>query len=107
MNARNKYRNVKTVVDGITFDSKKEAKRYGELKLLEKAGEITDLELQPEYPLNVNGKTVAKYRGDFRYFDRRNGVVVHEDVKGVQTPVFRLKKKILAAQNPPINVTVV
>src|SRR5690606_369436 len=49
-----KYRNVRTTVDGITFDSKREAERYGELKTMEAAGVISDLELQPRFPLTVN-----------------------------------------------------
>lgn len=91
----NKYRNVKTVVDGITFDSKKEAARYQELKLMERAGEIEGLELQPSYELIVNGQKVGKYIGDFRYLCEGREVV--EDSKGVKTPVYNLKKKLMKA----------
>jgi hypothetical protein len=96
---RLKYRNVPTVVDGIRFASKKEAKRYGELKLMEKGGEIYDLEGQPVYPLFVSGHKVGKYVGDFRYTRRIDGEVdeIIEDVKGVKTPVYRLKKKLVKA----------
>lgn len=92
----NKYRNIKTAVDGITFDSKLEAKRYGELKLLEMAGEIHLLELQPKYRCVIGGEPVCTYIADFRYADK-HGVVWVEDVKGMKTPVYRLKKKLTEA----------
>jgi len=93
--AYNKYRNVKTEVDGIRFDSRAEAKRYSELKILEKAGEISRLELQPEFVCKVEGKLICKYRADFRYFTAKERVV--EDVKGFKTPIYRLKKKLVEA----------
>ncbi len=92
---RHKYNAKKTVVDGITFDSAAEAKRYGELKLLERMGQITFLELQPKYPCIVDGKTVCTWRGDFRYWQNQRMVV--EDVKGVRTPLYKLKKKLVEA----------
>ncbi len=94
----NKYRAVKTEVDGIMFDSKREAARYMELMLMQKAGEISHLELQPEYQCIINGKKICTYRGDFRYFTKKNSVV--EDVKSPYTaknPVYRLKKKLVEA----------
>lgn len=101
---RPKYGNRKTVVDGITFASAKEAKRYGELKLLERAGEIADLKLQPRFPLVVNGATVCTYVGDFSYHDTFQGAVmaqqVVEDVKSEATrkiATYRLKAKLFAA----------
>jgi len=94
----NKYKNKKTVVDGITFDSKKEARRYGELKLLEKAGEIRGLKLQPKLPIEVNGQKVCTYIGDFEYIDTsKDQVVIIEDVKGRKTPMYNLKKKLVKA----------
>ena len=69
--SRSKYKAVKTTIDGITCDSKKEAKRYTELKLLEKSGHITHLELQPEYQITINGAKICKYKADFRYFTVR------------------------------------
>jgi len=92
---RSKYGNRKTVVDGITFASAKEAKRFGELKLLEKAGVIADLTLQPRFPLKVNGLLICTYVGDFTY--RSDGASVVEDSKGFITPEFRLKKKLMLA----------
>lgn len=97
---RPKYGNRKTVVDGITFDSAREAKRYGELLLLYKAGEIGEPALQPEFKIVVNGVEICKYRADFSYrvldppYHLR---IVVEDVKGVRTPVYRLKKKLVEA----------
>ena len=96
----NKYKNKKVVVDGIEFDSKKEANRYKELKLLEKAGEIKDLELQKVFELipsfKKNGKAYRKttYKVDFSYFDTREGKYKVEDVKGFKTDVYKLKKKL-------------
>jgi hypothetical protein len=98
---RHKFNAKRTVVDGITFASKKEAKRYADLKLLQKAGEIARLEIQPVYPLHAWGvekRQIGKYIADFRYFDKRAGLNVIEDVKGVKTPVYRLKKKHVEAQ---------
>jgi hypothetical protein len=92
-----KYRAVATTVDGIRFASKKEAARYGELKLLERAGHIDRLELQPAYQLVVDGIKVGVYKADFRYRDKRSGYFVVEDVKGVRTPVYKLKKKLVEA----------
>jgi len=94
----NKYHAARTEVDGIVFASKAEAARYCELKLLQGAGEITGLELQPKFPLIVNGKKVATYIADFRYTER--GEVVVEDVKSVATrkiAVYRLKIKLVQA----------
>jgi len=70
---KSKYKNRKTVVDNIEFDSEREAARYGELKLLLLAGEITDLELQVPYEIEVNGVPVCTYIADFRYSDKRLG----------------------------------
>lgn len=95
-----KYLNKKTVVDGIEFDSIAESNRYKELKLLEAAGEIEGLVLQPPYALVVNGVLVATYKADFLYFDNVKGCAVVEDVKGgdaTKTPVYRLKKKLMKA----------
>ena len=93
-----KYGNRKVKLDGYTFDSKAEARRYGELKMLYQAGEIHKLQVHPRYklldPFEVKG---VKYRGivyeaDFSYTE--NGVQVVEDVKGMKTQVFRIKEKL-------------
>ena len=93
---RSKYGAVKTVVDGITFDSKKEANRYCVLKVLQKSKEISQLEVQPRYLLTVNGFKICEYRGDFGYVDSF-GVRIVEDCKGVKTAVYRLKRKLMIA----------
>ena len=94
-----KYKSVRTVVDGITFASMAEANRYKELKLLQAHGSIRNLELQPSFPIVVNGVKVGKYLADFRYEreDARGWVSVTEDVKGMETAVFRLKAKLVKA----------
>lgn len=94
-----KFRNVPTSVGDVLFDSKREAARYQELRLLERAGEITALRVQPRYPLAVNGVPVCAYVGDFEYRDRVGALIV-EDVKSAITrkhPVYRLKNKLFRA----------
>lgn len=99
---RHKFNAKATVVDGIRFASMAEAKRYGELKLSLKAKRIAHLECQPVFPLIVNGVKVGKYVADFRYvvpaWDYEEPTIVVEDVKGMKTPMYRLKKKIVEAQ---------
>ncbi len=92
---RNKYGAIKTTVDGIKFDSKKEAARYRALVLLQKAGHISDLSLQPRFDLIINGTKIGFYKADFKY--TQDGKVVVEDVKGVLTPVYKIKKKMIKA----------
>jgi hypothetical protein len=95
-----KYYNKKTVVGGIQFDSKKEADRYVVLTLLQKAGKITDLEVQVPFELipsqKVDGLTVERpcvYKADFVY--RENGKMVVEDTKGVKTKDYIIKRKLM------------
>lgn len=90
-----KYKAKKCIIDGIKFDSMKEGRRYSQLKILEKAGQIQNLELQPKYDLMVNGSKVGFYKADFRYTE--NGKQVVEDVKGMKTPIYNLKKKLIKA----------
>ena len=95
---RNKYNAKKVKLDGFTFDSKAEARRYGELKLLQKAGKISKLDVHPKISIHVNDKFVCNYIADFNYYDQeRRGKNVYEDVKGVKTPVYNLKKKLVKA----------
>lgn len=102
---RHKYGAQRTEVDGISFASKREAARYGELKLLERAGEIRGLALQPPYALLVPMlkdpleafKHVGTYVADFVYYTK-SGEKVVEDVKGFKTPLYRWKKKHVEAQ---------
>ena len=112
---QSKYGAKKTEIDGILFDSKRESERYQELKILERAGEIKDLMLQPSfvvipaywetyerYGKNGNrlkdGKRCLEhqcvYRADFAYIDK-NGNKVVEDVKGIRTEAYKIKKKLM------------
>ena len=97
---RSKYRAVRTVVDGIRFDSKHEARCYRDLKLRERAGEIQSLERQPRFPIVVAGVHIGVYVADFRYVDCATGEVVIVDAKGVRTPVYKLKKRLVEALHP-------
>jgi hypothetical protein len=92
-----KYKNVKTIVDGIAFDSKKEGARHGELQLLAKAGAIQDLRLQMPFELipKQAGERAVRYIADFVYME--NGKMIVEDVKGVKTDVYKIKKKLMLA----------
>jgi hypothetical protein len=93
---RAKYGNRKTVVDGITFDSLKEAKRWDYLTLLQRAGELSELRRQVRIPCIVNGALICTYIADFVYRDK-DGVEITEDAKGFKTDIYRLKKKLVAA----------
>lgn len=100
---QNKYHSKKVVVDGITFDSKKEARRWSELLLLQRAGEINGLERQKKYILipsqKINGKCVERecaYIADFVY-NTKDGKTIVEDTKSkaTQTPVYIVKRKLM------------
>ena len=105
---RSKYGAVPTVVDGVRFASKSEAKRDAELQLLQRAGEIQKLQRQPRFPLVVNGQRVATYVGDWSYSEMRvvkgrpSEHLVIEDRKGVQTPAFKIKFALAKALHPEI-----
>lgn len=109
-----KYRNRKTTVDGIVFDSMHEAHRYRELSLLQRAGEITELEMQKEFELipaqyeifaryGKKGQRITdgkrciekpvKYKADFVY--KENGEEIVEDAKGVKTKDYIIKRKLM------------
>ena len=116
MRRQDKYGNRKVTINGITFDSKREMNRYCELKLLEKAGEISDLELQKKYELipaqYIDGKCVEKavqYKADFVYqvpvhdITEEDGHIIFsdgyetivEDVKGMRTKDYIIKRKLM------------
>lgn len=102
-----KYGNAPTVVDGHRFDSKAEANRYSELRLMERAGVISALECQPCYVLGT-GKRPPVYVADFRY--REAARLIVEDVKGgkaTQTAVFKLKAKLFRERYPDIELRIV
>lgn len=92
---KSKYNNKKVVIDGIQFDSTKEGERYKVLKLHEKIGKIFKLELQPVYECIVNGMLICRYKGDFKYNTIDPITTVVEDVKGMRTPIYKLKKKLM------------
>jgi hypothetical protein len=95
---RMKYGNKRTELDGISFHSKREAARYQELKISLKVGEIESLELQPRFPMIVDGYKICTYIADFRYLEQ--GKVIVEDVKGFLTDVYKLKAKLFQALYP-------
>ncbi len=92
-----KYHNKKTEVHNILFDSKKESVRYQELDLLQRAKEISCLQLQPKFDLIVNGKKIGFYKADFSYIDEKTGKTIVEDTKGYTTQTYRIKKKLIKA----------
>lgn len=95
---RPKYGNKPTVVCGEQFDSGKEAQRYEDLLLLERAGAITQLRHHVRYPLVVNGIPICEYEVDFEYVDNV-GTRHHEDVKtdATRTQMFKIKRRLMAA----------
>ena len=96
----NKYHNKKIVLDGYKFDSKKEANYYNQLKLLQRAGLIKDLELQktfilqPSFKLNNKTRRQITYIADFTYVSTKDNKIHVIDVKGFKTDVYNVKKKI-------------
>ena len=104
----NKYNNKWVEIDGKKFQSKKEGNRYSELRLLEKAGLIEDLQCQVKYELHAHsqhepkGVKVCDYFLDFEYFCQKRGCWIYEDVKGLKNgpaySLFKLKKKWMKAQ---------
>lgn len=92
---RLKYRNIPTVVNGLKFSSRAEARRYGELRLLQHAGVIADLTVQPRFPIVIDGVKVCTYIADFSY--RENGNLKVEDVKSkpTRTQAYIIKVKLM------------
>lgn len=107
----NKYRNKKIVIDNIKFDSKLEANRYAELKLLQRAKVISNLRLQVPFVLQEsfkkNGKSyqAIKYIADFVY--EENGQTVVEDTKGFCTETFEIKHKLFEKKYPELELKIV
>ena len=96
-----KYNAIPTVIDGIRFDSKAEARRYQQLILLERAGEITGLEIHKRFRLHAG----IVYECDFLY--EENGKKVAEDVKGMETQAFKIKKKLFRVDHPQIELRII
>jgi hypothetical protein len=113
---RSKYGACRAEIDGITFASRREARRYAGLKLRQQVGDIIELTVQPRFPIFLAGLvthtapgafaisedrpclTVAEYRADFSYYVAETGEFVVEDAKGFRTDKYRLKKRLVEAQ---------
>ena len=91
-----KYHAKPTTIDGHRFASQAEGRRYVALKKMAKDQEITDLDLQPKFPIEVNEHKICTYIADFDYTDK-DGAYIVEDVKGFKTSIYRLKKKLVEA----------
>jgi len=102
----NKYRAIRTEVDGHSFPSRREATRYQQLKVLQNAGKIARLQLQPVFKIFLNDLPICKVILDFSYWDLEKKHPVYEDSKGVDNPLSKLKRKLVEAQEG-IVVTVV
>lgn len=107
-----KYNNKKTIVDNIKFDSKAEAMRYKQLKIFQQSNYITNLKLQPKFELQakyINNKgehvRAITYKADFSYIEK--GKLIVEDVKGMETKEFKLKKKMFEYKFPEIDFRLV
>lgn len=94
---RSKYGNVRTKANGISYASKKEAFRSLELRQWLKEGRITDLREQVTFVLTVNDHQISRYIADFTYREIPTGELIVEDVKGVITDVYRLKRDLMLA----------
>lgn len=107
----NKYKNTKIVVDNIKFESNLEATRYKELKLLQRAKQISNLRLQVPFLLQEgfkkNGKTHRKieYIADFVY--EENGQIIVEDTKGMKTETFKIKQKLFEYKYPELSIKII
>lgn len=100
----NKYHARRTVIDNIAFDSLREGERYCELVILQRDGQIDLLEVHPKFEIipgfNIDGKKIRAtyYEADFRYWDKKIGRMVVEDVKGMATQLFLIKRKLFLLQ---------
>ncbi len=90
-----KYRNIRTAIDGISFASRREARRYAELCLQRQTGEIQELGVQKHFSLDVNGIHICDYIADF--VDRPESAQIVEDAKGKRLELYRIKKRLMKA----------
>lgn len=93
----NKYGAKRVQVDGIWFDSKREAARYNELKLMRDAGLIAKLTVHPRYVIQYRDRKICEVELDFYYYDDRDRTLHYEDVKGKDNPLSALKRKLVEA----------
>lgn len=106
MGVYNKFRAIKDECSaGHIHDSKMEARRCADLMALEAVGRITHLQQQPEFHVEINGRHVCTYRADFQYRMADSGLPIVEDCKGMATPVFNLKRKLVEAAHPGTVIT--
>lgn len=103
---RTKYNARKVRLDGYVFDSIDESLRYGELKLLQQVGQVALLTVHPKWPIEISGIRVCFVELDFKYLDK-NGDWRYEDVKGADTALSRLKRRMIEAAYDEINVEVI
>jgi hypothetical protein len=103
---RSKFDNRIVREDGHLFDSKAEHKRYCELKLLLKARLIEGLEVHPKFNAEINGRKICMIELDFRYFDKSKNKLIYEDVKGFDPPISKLKRKLLLALFPEVELNI-
>ena len=94
----NKFKAKPVEIDGIRFASKLEGRYYSNLKLLERAGAVTAVVLQQPFVVTVNGMVICTYRCDFVFYDLKDQHTRAVDTKGVDTPVSKLKRKLVEAQ---------
>ena len=94
---QNKYLNKKCEINGIVFDSRKEARRYCELLLLVNGNYIKNLQRQVKYELipKQDGERACSYKADFVYHDAKTGKMVVEDTKGYRTEAYKIKRKLM------------
>jgi hypothetical protein len=101
----NKFSAQKTEIDGLTFDSRSEANRYAQLKLMERGKAIRDLQVHPAFPLRVNGTLIGTYKPDFVYTEGKRTIV--EDVKGIVTEAASLRMRVFMACFPTHELRIV
>ena len=108
MERRGKYNAKPVEINGIRFDSTAEAMRYRELLLMEQAGEIWNLKVHPRYLIldgfdhDAQHERPIFYEADFSYFDKHDKCTIVQDVKGMRTALYRLKRKMFLAKYPQI-----
>jgi hypothetical protein len=104
--SKNKYRAHIVKSDGHTFDSKAEFKRFCELKLLLHAKKIINLDVHPRYRADVNDIKICDIEMDFRYIIVETNQQIVEDVKGFDTPISKLKRRLLKALYPDLEINI-
>jgi len=109
-----KYNASPITINGIRFDSRGEARRYNQLTLMEKAGKICELKLQPSFVLqkgfkDKNSQNIRpiKYIADFQYTETSSGKNVVEDYKGVETESFKIKRKMFLFHYPALELRII